>query len=116
MTLPLKLFQSTACALRCISYLSARNAFSDACAADNFLILKLMYCTYIYIYNFSVQTNTVHIVERKHVGGMLNSGFCPVWCIVLPECLYKELKFVFLNMEGKFRGIKVPIVYEEKWR
>jgi hypothetical protein len=115
MAVLLKLFQSTACSLRCISfYLSARNAFSDAFAADNFLILKLIYCTYIY--NFSVQTNTVYNMERKHVGGMLNSGFSPVLFVVLPECLYKELNFVFHNLEGKCKGIKVAIVYEEKWR
>lgn len=115
MALLLKLFQSTTCSLRCISfYLSAQNAFSDACAADNFLILKLIYCTYIY--NFSVQTNTVHNIERKHVGRMLNSSFSLVWCVVLPECLYKELNFVFHNLKGKCKGIKVAIFYEEKWR
>lgn len=63
-----------------------------------------------------MQTNTVHNIERKHIGEMLNSGFSPIWCMVLPEYLYKELNFVFHNLKGKCKGTKVLLVYEEKWR
>ena len=36
--------------------------------------------------------------------------------VVLPDCLYKELNFVFHNLEGKYKDINVLLVYEEKWR